>query len=404
MIYRALTTVAGPALGAAARIAGPDWRERMVLDGPRAHPPGGVWLHGASVGELNSARRIVAALGRDLPVVVTANTATGRAVAAGWGVPARLAPLDVPGAVGRFLDRYRPAVMVTLESEVWPNRAAAARARGIAQVVAGARISARSASRWSKARGLIGPVLAGLDALSAQDAASEARLRALGLRGDALLPPLQLKLLDPAATPAPTATARRDTTWLAASTHAGEEGLVLDAFLQARSRVPDLRLILAPRHPRRADDVAALVRARGLDVARRSDRATGDGTAILLVDVLGEMGRWYDAAGICLTGGSLVDHGGHTPWEPAGHGCAILHGPHVGNSAEGYAALDAAGASLRVSAADLGQAVARLAGDPAAARAMGRRARDVLRDRAGDPAVLVARILALARDAETRRA
>ena len=104
------------------------------------------------------------------------------------------------------------------------------------------------------------------------------------------------------------------------------------------------------------------------------------------------------------TGGSLVDHGGHTPWEPAGHGCAILHGPHVGNAAEGYAALGAAGASLEVGAGDLGAAVARLAADSAAARAMGRRARVVLRDLAGDPGALVDRILALAGRAGQRRA
>ena len=91
-----------------------------------------------------------------------------------------------------------------------------------------------------------------------------------------------------------------------------------------------------------------------------------------------------------------MDHGGHTPWEPAGHGCAILHGPHVGNAADDYAALDAAGAALAVAPGDLGAAVARLAGDPGRARDMGARARALLRDRAGDPAALVARILDLA--------
>ncbi|MBV0892934.1 3-deoxy-D-manno-octulosonic acid transferase [Paracoccus sp. Z118] len=395
MLYRAATALAGGVMRAAGPLAGPVWRERMVLGATLPHPAGGIWIHGASVGELTSARRIVAALARERPVIVTANTITGRAVVRDWGLPARLAPLDVPGAVGRFMDRYRPAVMVTVENEIWPSRAAAARARGVGQVVVGARLSERSAARWAKARALIGPVLAGLDALSAQDEGSEARLVALGLPPAALMPRLQLKLLDPAATPAPPDSAARDATWLAASTHAGEDELVLDAFLSARAEVPGLRLILAPRHPQRGDAVAALIAARGLAVARRS---AGDDLAapVLLVDVLGEMGRWYDAAGICLTGGSLVDHGGHTPWEPAGHGCAILHGPHVGNAAADYAALDAAGAALRTEAGDLAVTVARLAADPAAARAMGRRARDLLHDKAGDPAPLVGRILALA--------
>ena len=402
MIYRAVTRAAGPLADLAGPLAGADWRERLALDDEALHPPGGVWLHGASVGELTSARGVARALGRDLPLVVTANTATGRNLAAdwcrdGWAAEARLAPLDLPGAVERFLDLFAPSVIVTVENEIWPNRAAAARARGIAQVVVGARMSARSAARWGRARRLVGPVLGGIDALSAQDAGSEARLVALGLRPEALMPPLQLKLIDPAATLAPDPNAARDATFLAASTHPGEDEVVVDAFLRARQAAPDLRLILAPRHPRRADEVAALVRARGLTLSRRSagQDAVGPG-GVLLVDVLGEMARWYAAAGVCLTGGSLVDHGGHTPWEPAGHGCAILHGPHVGNAADDYAALDAAGAALAVAPGDLGAAVARLAGDPGRARDMGARARALLRDRAGDPAALVARILDLA--------
>ncbi|WP_299363070.1 glycosyltransferase N-terminal domain-containing protein [uncultured Paracoccus sp.] len=399
MIYRALTTAAGPLLRAGAPLAGADWRQRLVLDEASGHPADGVWLHGASVGELASVRQLALTLARSLPVILTANTTTGRELAAGWGLPARLAPLDLPAVVDRFFRRYAPAAVVTVENEIWPNRAAAARARGAAQVVVGARMSARSAQRWARLPGLIRPVLAGIDALSAQDATTEARLLGLGLPPTALLPRLQLKLLDPAATPAAPPGPERDRTWLAASTHAGEDEIVLDAFLAARRQVPDLRLVLAPRHPQRGDAVAALIAARGLPVARRSAGADA-AEPVLLVDRLGEMPRWYDAAGICLTGGSLVDHGGHTPWEPAGHGCAILHGPHVANARDDYAALDAAGGALPVRADDLADSVARLAGNPAEARAAGRAARALLQQRAGEPSVLVDRILDLARQPE----
>ncbi len=266
---------------------------------------------------------------------------------------------------------------VTVENEIWPNRAAALRARGIPQVVVGARMSARSAARWSGLRRVIGPVLAGVHALSAQDAATEARLVALGLPPGAVLPRLQLKLLGPAQVIPPPDSADRDTTFLAASTHEGEEEMVLDAFVAARQRVPALRLILAPRHPHRADAVAAAVAARGLACARRSAGAqTAD--PVLLVDRLGEMSRWYDAAGLCLTGGSLVDHGGHTPWEPAAHRCAILHGPHVSNAAEDYARLDGAGGAAGVQSGALAGQIAEWAENPATARAVGRRARQVL--------------------------
>lgn len=140
MIWRGATALAGGALGLAAPLAGADWRERLALSGPEA-APGGIWLHAASVGELNSVQVLAEALARDFPLVVTTNSLTGRALARRLGHACALAPLDVPQAVGRFLDRLRPAVLVTVENELWPNRSAMAAARGVAQVVVGARIS-----------------------------------------------------------------------------------------------------------------------------------------------------------------------------------------------------------------------------------------------------------------------
>lgn len=400
MFYRSATGLAGVAMRALAPLAGHDWRERLVLDAGPAPVSGGIWLHGASVGELNSVRSIVQALAAQTPVLVTANTATGRAVAQGWGLPARLAPLDVPGAVRRFLDAARPALMLTVENEIWPNRAAAARARGIAQAVIGARMSARSARGWGRARGLIGPVLAGLDLLSAQDADSESRLLALGLPPHALAPRLNLKLLGPAAIAPPAENPKRAHVWLAASTHEGEEAAILAAHAALRRSHPGLLLILAPRHPRRTDEVAGLIAAQGLAFAQLGDRAPADlpqDAPVLLIDRLGAMAPCYAAAGLCLTGGSLTDRGGHTPWEPAAHACALLHGPHVANFAASFRALQAAGAALPVTAETLAAIVGGLVDAPDRMRAMGRAARAALDAAAPDPAPLIAALLALAR-------
>ena len=393
MIWRGGSALAGGVLALAAPFCGADWRERLALSGPMV-APGGIWLHAASVGELTSVRVLASALARDFPLVVTTNSLTGRDLARQIGWPCALAPLDVPQAVGRFLDRVRPRVMVTVENELWPTRSGMTHARGVAQVVLGARMSERSARRWARLPGLIGPMLARIDALSAQDQGSEARLLQLGLPPDALSARLNLKLLGPAQVMPGADGPDRARTVLAASTHEGEDALMLDAWAAARAMVPDLRLILAPRHPERGDAVAAMIAARGLDFARRS--LGGDAAApVLLADTLGEMARWYHAAGICITGGSFADHGGHTPWEPAAWRCAILHGPHVANQAADYADLDAAGAAAGTTAATLPGLLAGLAQDPGRQREMGHAARKLLLARAGDPAPLVARIRAL---------
>ncbi|MDQ1900142.1 glycosyltransferase N-terminal domain-containing protein [Paracoccus sp. WLY502] len=392
MIYRATAHMLEAALRLRAKAGGSDTlRQRLALE---ALGPADIWFHGASVGELTSARPVVEALAQTHRVLVTANSVTGRDMAAGWGMEARLAPFDLPGALSRFLAQVAPRLQVTVESEFWPLRSQALADLGIAQAVIGARLSQRSASRWAHLPGLIGQVLGRLAALSAQDADSEARLRSLGLPDAAVLPRLDLKLLTPAGIAPSEPSAARDRILLAASTHEGEEADVLDAWQQARQGVPGLQLILAIRHPQRGDEVAGLLRHRGIAFQRRSDG--GSGGDVLLADTLGEMDRWYAAAGLCFVGGSLTDRGGHTPWEPAAHGCAILHGPHVGNFRDAYAVLDQAGAAVGVDAASLSDQVIRLAADPAQARRMGGAARQVLDDRAGDPAALIARLRELA--------
>lgn len=345
------------------RDSGADLAQRLG-GGPPA-PPGAVWLHGASVGEVQSARPLIAALAPG-GVLVTTNNATGRDRVAGWrlpGVVARLAPVDAGPVLRRFLDRHRPRALVILEGDLWPGRILAARARGMSVVMVSARISARSATRWARLPWLIRPLMARVDAVFPQDAASATWFRTLGLPDTALGPVLNLKATAEVASAAPLPGFPRADTVLAASTHPGEEEPILDAFAAARAMRPGLRLILAPRHPVRGDQVAALIAARGLAFARRS---TGDapdpGKAVYLADTLGEMALWYAAAGVTFVGGSLVAKGGHTPFEPAAAGSAILHGPDTANFADAYAALSAAQGAVEVTdAASLALALSGLA-------------------------------------------
>jgi 3-deoxy-D-manno-octulosonic-acid transferase len=318
--------------------------------------PGAVWLHGASNGELASARPLVETLlaaRPDLRLVVTANTVTGRALVRGWGldrVEARLAPLDLRPCLHRFRRVWQPVLLVVLENELWPNRIVTATEP---VVCVGARMSARSFARWSRVPGLARALLGRVRLLFPQDGASAQRFAELGLAPARLGPVGTLKAEvtpaapDPAALQALAPVFPRAETLLAASTHEGEEEILLQAFAAARRARPGLKLILAPRHPARGPALAALLARQGLRFTRRADgEAPAAEDAVYLADTLGEMALWYRLAGVTFVGGSLVDRGGHTPFEPAAAGSAILHGPHVSNFADIYGALDAGGGAL----------------------------------------------------------
>jgi 3-deoxy-D-manno-octulosonic-acid transferase len=373
----------------AARLAGrplPD-AERLLPPSRRTGDGPLLWLHGASNGELTAARPLLAAIRDrwpDLALLVTVNNPTARAMVAGWGLPGlavRLAPLDAGPPTRALLDRLRPSALVVIENELWPIRLQDCARRKIPVLVAGARMSERSARRWGRLRRLVRPALAAVRWLAPQDEASRDRLVALGLDPARIGPPLTLKAAAARPASAPGGLPfDRAMTLLAASTHEGEEEMILDAFRAARAAHPDLRLILAPRHPRRGPDLARLAAARGLACRTRSaGQQPHPDAPVYLADTLGEMGLWYAAAGLCLVGGSLVDRGGHTPFEPAEAGAVILHGPHTANFAAAYAALDGAGAAQAVAdAAGLASALFALAGDRAAQDRLADRARTAL--------------------------
>jgi len=388
--YRFLLTILSPLFALAllrqvlrGRESLSDLAERFGarLTSARASKSPQLWIHGASNGEMTAARVLVEeALSRadDLDILVTVNTVSARTMVADWGLPrveVRLAPMDLRPVLKRFLAAIRPVALVSLENEIWPNRFTLLAQRGIPVVVAGARMSERTASRWEKMqfllRGIIRPTIAAISKLAAQDTASEQRLLQLGLPASALLPAAELAALEQIFT--------RDKTLLAASTHTGEERLMLEAFHDLQKDHPDARLILAPRHPSRADALATELTRAGLDFAQRSKGDDPAQSQIYLADTLGEMALWYHLAGLSFIGGSLTHHGGHTPYEPVQFNTAILHGPHVSNHVAAYEALDQSGGARIVSDAQaLCEAASALMSNPQHAKDMTAKAHTAL--------------------------
>jgi 3-deoxy-D-manno-octulosonic-acid transferase len=306
-----------------------------------------VWLHAVSVGESLSLLPLIAALQRrpDLSLLVTSGTVTSAELMARRlpaGVIHQFAPVDAPGAVGRFLDHWRPEAGLFAESELWPNLILAARTRGVRLGLISARITAASAAGWARAPRSARALRGGIDLVLPQDEASAERLRRLGASPG---PHLNLKRAgapppaDPAELERLRALVAGRRVVLAASTHPGEEPLIAGAFHAAVGEAPDAVLIIAPRHPERGAEVAEALAALGLPAARRSQGAAiAPQTRAYVADTLGEMGLFLRLADVVVMGGSLVEGvGGHNPLEAARVGAAIVTGPHVANAEALYA-------------------------------------------------------------------
>lgn len=366
LVYRLLLTLAAPVVALRLARRRDEADERLGGGAPAAARKGAtIWVHAASNGEAAAARPLIEAMlacDPKLALVVTCNSATGRALVAGWGlarVTARLAPLDYRRALSRFLANWQPEALIVIENELWPNRLAMMADLKRPVLVLGARMSPRSLRRWQRFPSLARGVIGRLSYVAPQDAASRERFLSLGVDEARLGPVVSLKSgagalpYDEAEYASLLPRFPHEATLLAASTHEGEERVILRGFAQALARRPAMRLILAPRHPRRAPEIVEMIKARNLTFAQRSaGEVPGPETSVYLADTMGEMPLWYALAGITFVGGSLVDKGGHTPFEPVSHGSALLHGPHVANFADAYAALAAAGASRRVDSAD----------------------------------------------------
>jgi 3-deoxy-D-manno-octulosonic-acid transferase len=378
--------------------------------------PDSVWIHGASVGEARVIGALAGELRRlrpDQPLSASAVTATGRSM-----LPkppdvdaAFFLPLDFPAVQRRAFDAVHPAMIVLVETELWPNLLTEAARRGVPAMIVNGRIAPERLKRYRRFSGLYAPLLRRLDAVAAAGADDGARFASLGVpeRSIHVIGNLKFDL------PAPDANAAQlrrrfgidagRPVVAAGSTGEGEDALVLDAFLEARREVPSLLLVLAPRHPDRFAAAASLAEQRGLSVSRVTG-GTAAGADVLLVDTIGQLAALYTLAGSAFVGGSLVRVGGHNLLEPLAAGVPVLFGPHTDHVAEIAAALEGFGAGIRVEdAAALGRRWVELAARPderarllargeaflAAHRGALRRAADLMlsirdRDRGGRPA------------------
>lgn len=326
---------------------------------PRTRPVGTlIWLHAASVGESGVALGLIEALNaRDpsLSFLISTGTRTSADLIA-RRAPARTthiyAPLDRSDTVRRFLDHWAPDLGVFVESELWPNLILAAQARRVPLALVNARMSPRSLQRWTNWRKAGELLMQAFAYVSAADARTSEALGAL--RGIAVPQLGNLKLA--IAPPRVDADARDALAkeigsrplWLAASTHPGEDEIVLAAHATLRASFPDALLIIAPRHPERGANIAALANA-----PRRSRFEPIGKAAVYVADTLGELGVFYDLAPTALVAGSLLsDLKGHNPIEPAKLDCAILSGPHVESFQDLFDTLTQAKAATITTTAD----------------------------------------------------
>ncbi|WP_028081182.1 lipid IV(A) 3-deoxy-D-manno-octulosonic acid transferase [Solimonas soli] len=367
------------------------WGERFGFVARPAEPVA-VWVHAVSVGETLAALPLIRALvakhgaGR---VWVTTTTPTGsERVRATLGADVRhsYAPYDLPDVVARFLGRVRPRQIVVMETELWPNLLRAAAARHIPLTIANARLSPRSFQGYSRVKGFARRTLADAAHIAAQSAADAERFRALGapdarvsvmgnIKFDQAVPETQLAL----GAQLRARWAGRPV-WVAASTHEGEDEIVLAAHRELLRSEARALLLLVPRHPQRFDAVAKLIEGKGFSLQRRS-ALDGDAAVtaqVLLGDSMGEMFAYFAASDVAFVGGSLLPVGGHNVLEPAALGLPVLFGPHMHNFVQARDLLLDAQGGIQVSANSLPESLRVLLRDERRRRAIGEAGRAVV--------------------------
>ena len=354
-----------------------------------------VWIHAASVGEVLAAAPLVDALRArwpERPVVFSTTSLTGRAAAQRLaGVSgAMLLAVDLRCIVEAALRAVAPRALIVMETEIWPALFSAADAAHVPVAIVSGRVSPGAARRYRLAQPFVRAALRHATVLAMQTDGDAERIRALGAPAERVRVIGSLKYARVPSAPASAASAtlfglNGRPVLVAASTQPGEETVVLDACADLWSSYPDCLLIVAPRRPERFDEVDALLGQRQARRQRRSQIGAGvrPDTQVLLLDSVGELPGLLAGARGVFVGGTIADLGGHNLLEPAAAGTAVCFGPHTQNVAEAAAALLASGGGVCVrDAAELRALWLRLLAEPEQARAMGMRARSVIRARA----------------------
>jgi len=381
-----------------------------------ASAPATIWVHAVSVGETRAAEPLVDALLAEYPasrIILTHMTPTGRATGMslfakhGERLTQSYLPYDTASMVRRFIRHFEPRICILMETEVWPNLIAVCNEQKVPVVLANARLSERSLRKAGRFGRLMLDAAAGISLVAAQTEADANRIRSLGVKKVDITGSIKFDVVVPEAALATGAALRRAINGvdavsgaaadasameraspsrpvlLCASTREGEEELILQAFMDARTALPsNVLLLIVPRHPQRFDEVEKMISARGLSVERRSllaldsiDAAVSMDTQVLLGDSMGEMFAYYAACDCAFVGGSLLPLGGQNLIEPAALGKPVLIGPHTFNFALVTEDAIAAGGAQRIAdASELMSQAARLLADDAARIDMGRNA------------------------------
>ncbi len=306
-----------------------------------------LWIHAVSVGEVQAAVPLVKLLQERYPeqaIVITTTTPTGSQRVRELfddDLFHVYAPYDLPLMMERFIQRAKPQIVVLMETEIWPNLLATCKQHGIPSILANARLSQRSAKGYARLGEFTRQTFGDIGWVAAQAPADAERFIALGVHSDQMTVTGSIKFDArlPASLNEQADVIRRTwgherPVWVAASTHEGEDGQVLQAHKQIRLQLPEALLVLVPRHPERFDSVAALCKKSGFNVVRRSDQSNCTlETGIFLGDTVGELPMFLAGVDVAFMGGSLIKHGGHNMLEPAALGVPVVFGPHNFNFA-----------------------------------------------------------------------
>jgi 3-deoxy-D-manno-octulosonic-acid transferase len=375
--------------GLAERFGFIDQEKLKALSGGRV-----VWFHAVSVGETKAAMPLVRFFKErhpDVKVVFSTVTPTGNSVAGKEGedfIDALIyMPLDMSWVVRRVVKAVRPDAFIVVEKEVWPNLVSILHGQGIPVIVVNGTISDWSFKRYSELSFFFRPVFSRMTFFCARTNGDARKARLVGCDPARVVEAGNLKFdwAPEISDVSKVNTFRKEVRFapddmviVAGSTHAGEEGMLLKAFRELKGKFANLKLVIAPRHPERFDEVEALLRESRISFTRRSTGAEGGGADVVLLDTMGELSSLYALSTVAFVGGTLVDTGGHNLLEPAFFGKPVVYGPYLRSYLYMAEMLEEEGAGTRVAAGDLSRKFAMLLGDEDLRAKKGKAARQVV--------------------------